>query len=130
MSNWTHVAGIMRVDAIRPLGGEYNFTEILGKELHFDSSSSLWDEAEENPEKFLPMGQEGSLKMSVWDNPRKEELAAYTVSIFGDLRDYHDVDSIIEWFQGKCKMLPIRQACITVSNEWNGAKTWSYEGMT
>ena len=130
MSNWTHVAGIMRVDAIRPLDGKYNFTEILGKELHFDSSSSLWDEAEENPEKFLPMGQEGSLKMSVWDNPCKESLAAYTVSIFGDLRDHHDVDSIIEWFQGKCKMLPIRQACITVSNEWNGAKTWSYEGMT
>lgn len=60
MSNWTHVAGIMRVDAIRPLGGKYNFTEILGKELHFDSSSSLWDEAEENPEKFLPMGREDS----------------------------------------------------------------------
>ena len=72
------------------------------------------------------MGSEGSLQISVWDNPDKNCANAYTVSIFGDLRDHDNPQEIINWFKSKINNLWIRQAVITVSNEWNGTFTWTY----
>lgn len=126
MSNWTHVAAIFRVDG---LCRDYNFTEMFGKELNWNDSMDKWIEAEEHPEQFLPLGSEGSLNMSVWENPDSSCLAAYTVSVFGDLRDHDSIDEIINWFNEKCKGIWIRQAVITVENEMYGmlTKTYRYE---
>lgn len=124
MSNWTHVAAIFRVDSLEDI----NFEDIFGKELHYTDEPDVWDEAREHPEKFLPLGSEGSLEMSVWRNPEDHYTARYTVSVFGDLRDHDRVDEIIKWFDDKCKQLWIRQAVITVENEWwNETKTKTYE---
>ena len=56
MSNWTHVAGIVRIDFIR--FDEFSEQEyldalhdIFGKEVMFESSSELWNEAYEHPER-------------------------------------------------------------------------------
>lgn len=124
MSNWTHVAAIFRVDGFRRA---YNFTEIFGKELNWNDSMDKWRESEEHPEQFLPLGSEGSLEMSVWENPDSSCLAAYTVSIFGDLRDHDNIDEIINWFDEKCKGIWIRQAVITVENEMYGTSTKTYK---
>ena len=126
MSNWTHVAAIFRVDA---LCHDYNFTEMFGKELNFNDSIDKWWESQEHPEQFLPLGSEGSLNMSVWENPDSSYLAAYTVSVFGDLRDHNSINEIINWFDEKCKGIWIRQAVITVENEMYGmlTKTYGYE---
>lgn len=126
MSNWTHVAAIFRIDHIRFNGQEKNFTEIFGRELSGWNGREVWVEADQHPERFLPYGSEGSLNMQVWTNPNPCCVAAYTVSIFGDLRDHDDVDEIICWFEEKCKGLAIRQAVITVDNERYGmrTKTW------
>lgn len=126
MSNWTHVAAIFRVDS---LCRDYNFTEMFGKELNWYDSMDKWIEAEEHPEQFLPLGSEGSLNMDVWENPDSSCLAAYTVSVFGDLRDHDSIDEIINWFNEKCKGIWIRQAVITVENEMYGmlTKTYRYE---
>jgi hypothetical protein len=126
MSNWTHVAGIVRVDGLRLNGEVKDFESIFGKEVEWESPGGLWDKAWEHPEHFLPMGSEGSLKMTVWVNPEDHCLASYTVSIFGDLRDHDDPDEIINWFKEKCKSLFVRNACITVENEWNGVRDWVY----
>ena len=129
MSNWSHVAAIVRVDSFpRCLQGvETNFTKIFGKELSYEDRWNL--DLPEVPDKdgeYLYYGSEGSLKMTVWVNPYKESLAAYTISIFGDLRDDDDPDAIIEWFKHKCSKLDVRQACITVDNEWrNKGRFWS-----
>lgn len=123
MSNWTHVAAIFRIDSF---GCEQNFTEIFGRELNFHDGSAIWDEAEKNPESFLPCGSEGSLQMSVWVNPDVHCIAAYTVSIFGDLRDHDSIDEILNWFDEKCNAVWIRQAVITVENERYGMKTKTY----
>lgn len=74
------------------------------------------------------MGSEGSLEMSVWTNPDPCCMAAYTVSIFGDLRDHDSTEEIINWFEEKCKELggSIRQAVITVDNERYGTQTKTY----
>mgnify|MGYP006943185963 CR=1 FL=1 len=128
MSNWSHVAAIARVDHLAFLGTpELDFEEIFGKEIHYESDEELWEEATEYPERFLPMGSEGSLRMSVWINTNPRALARYTVSIFGDLRSHDDPDGIIEWFKDKLEGLSIRQAFITVHNERFGYASWTYE---
>lgn len=123
MSNWTHVAAIFRVDGFYH---DYDFTKIFGKELNFNDSKDKWRVSEKHPEQFLPLGSEGSLKMSIWENPDCSCVAAYTVSIFGDLRDHNSIDEIINWFDEKCKGIWIRQAVITVENEMYGTSTKTY----
>lgn len=128
MSNWTHVAGVIRIDSFR-FGddeGEPNFDEVIGKELHFHDSSEQWDYAFKHKEEYLPLGSEGSLQKSIWINPDKDNVASYTVTIFGDLRDHHSLDDIIDWFKGVCAKVWVRNAIITVQNEWNGTKDWRY----
>lgn len=128
MSNWTHVAGVVRIDAIRLPGfDELDIEKHFGKECYWDSPVSVWDDARENPDNYLPMGSEGSLSKSVWINPDLHDVSSYTVTVFGDLRDHDSPDEIIEWFKEKCKGIAVRQATITVQNEMNGTKSWTYE---
>lgn len=130
MSNWTHVAGIVRVNDIRGLTQSPDFDRVFGKECLYDSPSETWEDAEKHPERYLPMGTEGSLRINVWTNPDKSQVAAYTVSIFGDLRDHDSPDAVIEWFQEKVRSLWVRagNAVIIVENDDNGTKVWSYTG--
>lgn len=130
MSNWTHVAGIVRIDAIGTLDIESAnnlFCKFFGKQLEFYDSNEKWKDAVKNPQDYLPKGSEGSLKMSVWVNPDVDSLAAYTVSIFGDLRDHDDPQAIVDWFKAKCSRLCVRDAVITVRNEVDGTVNWVYE---
>lgn len=129
MSNWTHVAGIIRVDGLQidDFGGALDFDKLIGKEVLFDSPSELWNEADEHPERFLPLGSEGSLQKTVWENPDKSCIAAYTVSIFGDLRDHDDLHEITEWFRKVCDKLWVRNAVITATNEVYGNVTYCYD---
>ena len=62
MSNWTHIAAIFRVDGFYH---DYDFTKIFRKELNFNDSIDKWWESQKHPEQFLPLGSEGSLKMSI-----------------------------------------------------------------
>lgn len=128
MSNWTHVAGVIRVDRIRVDDDveELDFDEILGKECSSYSSREVWNDARENPDKYMPMGSEGSLRKSVWVNPNKGHVASYTVSIFGDLRDYESISDIIDWFIEKCNLLWVRSAVVTVENDLHGTETYTY----
>ena len=132
MSIWSHVAAIVRVDDLRfPGESEPNWDDIFGKECLFDMHPEVWDDAYEHPEKYLPMGSEGTLQKSVWVNPDKSCMAAYTVSIFGDLRDHTDVDGVINWFKDiVINKVCTRQASITVENRaYPGMSiTWTYGG--
>lgn len=85
-----------------------------------------WDDALENPSKYLPMGSEGSLQKSVWENPDRSCMDSYTISIFGDLRDHDSISEIVKWFIEKCNLLWVRNAVITVENEWYGTETYTY----
>ena len=130
MSNWTHVAAIVRVDFIKwdEDTSELDFDEIVGKECLFEFDRETWNDARSNPDKYLPMGSEGSLHKSIWINPDKNCLARYTISIFGDLRDHNSPQEIIDWFKKLCDKLgnSVRNAVITASNEVNGDLTWSW----
>ena len=127
MSNWTHVAGIIRVDCLHGMYAEPDFDQVFGKEIHFNSPYEDWDDYYRHPEKYLPAGSEGSLTISIWANPKESHVTAYAVSIFGDLRDHDSPDEIIEWFKDKCSKLWVRNACVTATNEYNGTRTWVWE---
>lgn len=129
MSNWTHVAGIIRIDAFRFLKGEeLDWDKIFGKECHFDSDKSIWNDYCNHPENYLPSGSEGTLQKLVWINPNINYTASYVVSIFGDLRDHDNPKEIIEWFKNVIRDndLWVRNAVITAENEWHGTETWTY----
>lgn len=128
MSNWTHVAGIARVDALRLLPGrEVDFEKVFGRELASYDDRDDWDEYDAHPELFLPCGSEGSLRMSVWVNPNRNHYAAYTVSLFGDLRDYDDPEGVVEWFREKCAGMDVRNACIEAYDEAGRRARWTFE---
>lgn len=124
MSYWTHVAAIARVDSFVKMDFEKEF----GKEVRFYSDTEVWQDADDHPEKYLPLGSEGSLRMSVWEAPEENHIAKYTVSIFGDLRDVFEYKSIINWFKDKIKDMMIRQASITVDLEGDISYSWVYGG--
>ena len=133
MSNWLHVAGVIRIDAIRfKNDDESDFDKLIGKECLWKSSEKVWIDANKNPDSYLPMGSEGSLQKSVWINPNLSHINAYIVTIFGDLRDRGNIDEIIEWFKRICKKIEtdemyigVRQAVITVDNECGVVKTYT-----
>ena len=132
MSIWTHVASIIRIDSFRLLDDSLSkstkelFLDIFGKECHWESPEEIWIDAENHPENYLPMGSEGSLKMSIWKNPSRSSMAAYTVSIFGDLRDYDDLNAIKTWFKTACDKVLVRQAVITATNEYDDYLIYDY----
>lgn len=129
MSNWTHVAGIIRVDHLRlDKDDELDFDEIFGKECHYSDDYSVWDDWGKNPNIYMPGGSEGTLRKSIWKNPDENCMAAYTVSVFGDLRDHYSADEIINWFKSICSDLGmwVRNAVIVVNNEYFGQKSWVF----
>jgi len=135
MSSWSHVAGIIRMDTIRGVVPMPDFDELIGKEVRFEDGTEVWDDAEKNPNKYLPMGSEGSLEKIVWINPDESYCAAYVISIFGDLRDHESAEELIEWFKKKvteidgCKFGWVRQAVITVNNDYyNKNVSWQFIG--
>lgn len=129
MSTWTHVAAIVRVEGLcmtedqsRP-----DWDAIFGKECLFDAPSKVWDDAIKYPDKYLPMGSEGSLRKTACMNPDPSCADAYTISIFGDLKDYNAPSLVIDWFKKvvKSDYIIVRQACITVSNGCS-SMVWGY----
>lgn len=126
MSVWTHVAGIVRVDGIVCFS-EIDFDKVFGKECSWGSDKDTWNDADLNPDDYMPMGSEGSLEKSVWINPDTYCMARYTVSIFGDLRDYDDSKAIIEWFENSCDKVTVRQAVLTIEVEGQEPIVYRYE---
>ena len=105
MSVWTHVAGCIRVDSF-PFMAQPDFKKIFIKEL--------WDEKDDG-ECNMPSGSEGSLDYRIIRNPDPHAMSAYTVVIFGDLRDFgkEDKEELVNWWNRvlkECGM--IRQAVL------------------
>ncbi len=129
MSNWSHVAAVIIIDDFRLDKSVPDFEKLFGKTMTYEDLLETDDFSKED---YLPMGSEGSLRMSVHANEDVSSMAEYEVSIFGDLRDHNDPDELIEWFKGICRLaehnfVGVRSACISVENEINGLRTWAME---
>lgn len=126
MSQWTHVNASFRLNSIGEIPDE-EIIDIFGKQVDYRGMSNI--EYDENYEvkdkhKYLPMGSEGTLEMSIWHNPDKSCMASTTVSVFGDLRDYGNFDEIEKWFNKCCDKFIVRQAVCQVEVEGVGIKVF------
>lgn len=112
MSQWTHVTATIRVDAFnRDLTIE-KLESIIGKpQGHGKPYLEEWED-----DKVLPCGSEGSLEYTLYEDPDESNMAAYVITVFGDLRDYEDSDEIISWFESIVSEFDIRtrQAVLTI----------------
>ena len=107
MSYWTHVTATFRIDCLDRDEMPNMIKKVMGQTLEFG-------EAPDPNTYYLPYGSEGSLHYEIIENPNETSIAAYTVTVFGDLRDYTDADAIIEWFESVCSNFMMRQAVITL----------------
>ena len=119
MSQWTHVCGCIRYDALRMEGMPYStldqIKKLVGNTCSFEDSPEKWDRCN------VPCGSEGSVQFIFWSNPSLNSTSAYTVAVFGDLRNFgeEDVPKIKKWFNrittGKDVM--VRNAIVEVCVE-------------
>lgn len=136
MSIWTHVCGNIRVNKLRLCREEYEtnkqieqeiqkhineFTKILGEQIDYEDV--LFDY--ENQTK-LPIGREGSIQYNIWTNPDPCYITAYNVAIFGDIRDYDNIQEIKGWFNDVCNQLDIRDAVLSVESTVMDKVIFSY----
>jgi len=132
MSVWTHVAGVARFDCLRFSADEptVDWDSIFGKEIQYEDDWGAWDDFEVNPHHYMPAGSEGSLQKTVWENPDTSCIASYTVTVFGDLRDYDSADAIIKWFKEALEKadLPVRNAVIVAETDCGKPITYVYGG--
>lgn len=130
MSVWTHVAAVFRIDGIKLKEAKHgsingvvkiDWDKITGKAIYDGDWISeddyeqqklkdSWDDYKKHPRRYMPAGSEGSLQRLLWINPDGYCLAHYTVTVFGDLRDYDDYEAIHKWFDEVCDRCYIRQA--------------------
>ena len=93
MSTWTHVCGSVRIDDMSFLKQKRNqikdVEKILGKMCTWNN---WYDKCK------LPMGSEGSIEYKVIQNTDEDSLARFDILIYGDLRDYDDLEEIKNWF--------------------------------
>ena len=107
MSTWTHVSGCIRIDSFQFMP-QPDFKKIFIK--------NLWGEKDDG-ECNMPSGSEGSLDYRIIRNPNPDAMSAYTIAIFGDLRDFgkEDKEELVNWWNrvlNECGM--IRQAVLQV----------------
>jgi len=149
MSQWTHVAGVIRIDGLPSVVGlnqEQERAEIrktLGNTCSYDDDAPKWDACN------VPCGSEGSLQHSysfVGHDEAGEGIVASSsltrsaIAIWGDLRDYDDDNGIIKWFKETlAKFQPnhpenkglfsIRDALLSIEVEGQGKKVciWDAE---
>lgn len=115
MSQWTHIAGLIRYDAIR--------TMPIIPPSQFEPTIFL---ANVKP----PTGSEGPLQWDVNETPMQAALAAYAVSFWGDLRDFgspEDVMEVVDYFQAIVKGRAVRQGCFTIEVEYGPTTTYTYQ---
>lgn len=144
MSVWTHVAAVFRIDGIKNARDISMFCgsnsrlwdKVIGRTIYEPHSvmnadsyeqrreRDDWEDYRKEPMAFVPTGSEGSLQRLVWVNPDTSCAASYTVTVFGDLRDYEDEDKIKEWFEAVCSKCYIRQAVCHCEVEGVGTWTW------
>jgi len=132
MSQWTHVNGAIRYDALRipgldtPFYSQAEVKEFLGNTASYDDPIEAWDNCN------VPCGSEGSIEFVVHENPSETSLAAFGVHVFGDLRDFgsdEDVEKIREWFKRVTTTagVMVRSAILEINVEYGDAIILRYE---
>lgn len=118
MSQWTQVCGNIRLDAMIMLDDERltfeawesNIAKAFGEPISYEEVGVK--------KSIIPCGSEGSIKYKiVRQSNEASHLAAFTVPIWGSLRDYDSDAEIFKWIKKVSKSkdaINIRQGIIIV----------------
>lgn len=112
MSTWTHVAGSIRID---------DFSTTI--EEHKKKAAEIIRTAFKN----IPCGSEGPFNLKIYINRQLHYFAAFVLTIYGDLRDYDNIEEIENWFNSVCSKFIIRQAVLTIECDNGQSKTITYK---
>ena len=102
------------------------FDDIFGKAVTYTdftnaiddgSYDTLWADMENNPDKYLPCGSEGTLKKFVYTRKLSNGSKEYLVKVCGGLRDFWDDEPIKKWFKRVCSSKAIETAYIRIELE-------------
>lgn len=93
MSVWTHVNGVVRLNDYSFLSSKRNTRKDVEKII---GPMCLFHNWNENTK--LPLGSEGSIEYKVIQSTEESNLARFNIIFWGDLRDYDDLNEIIQWF--------------------------------
>ena len=112
MSRWTHVTGAIRFDGVAHVPtyrqtGLATLKSILGKTVTYDSPKEDWLKCS------VPCGSKGSIQYHIHEYDTG--LPWVIVAIWGDLRDYDNIQAIADWFSKICHEHPlVRQGVLEI----------------
>lgn len=120
-NNRTHVCGCIRVNDPDPKKNSIpkldRIKDVLGRIVEIHDLD--WDTD-------VPCGTDGSLHYEIMERRRRDLSIEYVIPIYGDLKDYTDVDEVENWFRGVCEYLPVRQATLIVEADNTEPRVISY----
>lgn len=120
MSQWTHVTGCIRIDALDMIIGgdvEQELRNGFGKPVSFGGGKEAWDAC------TVPCGSEGSVQYEIVKTRKNNSLSWGLVYIHGDLRDYDNPHEILKWLQRACRGTFIVRGC-AVKVAVEGVSSW------
>jgi len=106
MRIWTHINASIRLD-------NTHFDEKYKPNLG-PSTDSIYENGDKEYDGIIPCGSEGSLKYNIWYGKGEGNVADCTVSIFGDLRDYDNVEEILNYFTNITKGKSVRSGILEI----------------
>jgi len=123
MSQWTHVNASIRFD-MTSFGEKYK--PQLGEMILWDDDGYNDDDGIDD-RYFIPEGSEGSLQYKIWEGTREYSAANCTVSIWGDLRSYDNVEEILEYFNKIVEGKSIRSGVLEIEVAAKFCKVFRYQ---
>ncbi len=116
MSIWTHVNAAIRFDGIPGVAPQTR--PDLGNTYHYDDDESVFSECN------VPCGSEGSLQYRLVEyDTGLPWLAAH---IWGDLRDYENIDAIVAYLTRIVAGQIIRSGIAEIAVEGQPEQVWQY----
>jgi len=112
MSQWTHVSGMLRFDALRTLTivSQQDVYDLMGKSYYYDMDGNKFSNTSRGP--ITPMGSGGPVQYHIEENPTHNSMASYDVAVWGDLRDFGEdevLSGVANWLAritSYCKSAP------------------------
>lgn len=114
MSQWTHVAGCIRIDSppfldVNPMR---ELSQSFGNTCKFGDPQSKWNRCN------VPCGSEGSVQYCIERTGDEHSMSWGVVYIWGDLRDYDSQQKIYDWLRMACAGKMIRSCAVKIDVEY------------
>ena len=122
MSQWTLVAGIIRIDSLDCEVKNVTVKDFKEKLKNIFGETCNWNSSDKKIKACtVPKGSEGSLQYKINKTGSDGSISWGEISIYGDLRNYEDVEEIFNWVKKCCShnnLFWIRQCSVQIEVEY------------